>query len=398
MSHSQFDQIHSRANTSCVKYDLRGEVFGNPGVIPMWVADMDIATPRFILDAIKERCQHPILGYSFRGKAYNEAIVWWSRARHGWAIEPEWITFCAGVVSGLNHAIQAFTSPGDRVIIQPPVYHPFFHTVRNNKRELLLNPLIETNGHYTMDFDGLERMAASGAKMIIVSNPHNPVGRVWTGEELARLGEICLKHNVLVISDEIHSDLIFRPHRHIPFASLDDQFAASSVTFASVSKTFNVAGLASGYAIIGNGELRRRYNDALELTGSGMGNVFGCVALEAAYSRAGVEWLHELLEYLRGNVELVKHFMETHLPAVKLTEPQGTYLLWLDFRSLGMEEEALNELLTRKAQVGLNPGGTFGAQGQGFQRMNIACPRAILNEALGRIGETLANLKPETGY
>jgi len=250
-----------------------------------------------------------MLGYTIRDKAFNDAIVDWNFKRHAWVIKPEHIGICAGVVSGLNHAIQAFTKPGDKIVIQTPVYHPFFSTVKNNERIIIENPLVEKGMNYCMDFDHLDAIASQGAKMIILSNPHNPVGRVWHKDELLKLGEICLKHNLLVVSDEIHSDLIIKPNVHVPFASLSEQLSINSITFASASKTFNLAGLFTGHAIIANPELLKKYNHALEMTGAGSGNIFGFEAVKAAYTAKGEQWLDELLDYIKGNALLVDEYL-----------------------------------------------------------------------------------------
>jgi len=358
----------------------------------MWVADMDIPTPDFILEALSERIKHPILGYPFRDIAFNEAIVNWNLKRHGWTINHEWISICAGVVSGLNHAIMALTNPGDKIIIQPPVYHPFFSTISNNGRIIVQNPLIENNMQFSMDYKNLEELVKQGARMIIISNPHNPVGRVWTKEELIKLGNICLKHNVLVISDEIHSDLTIKPNKHVPFASISKEFAANSITFASASKTFNLAGLFLGHVIIPNANILKKYNQMLESTGAGQGNIFGFEAVKAAYSDIGAIWLDELLEYIKENALLVKDFMSRNLPRVKVAELQGTYLLWLDFRNLGLSNEEINNILINKAELGLNKGEVFGDQGKCFQRMNLACPRITVEEALKRLQSAIKDL------
>ena len=387
MGHHNFDQIISRENSSCVKYDLRELVFGNDKVLPMWVADMDIATPDFILNHLADRIKHPFLGYTIRDKEFNNAIVWWNKKRHSWSVNPDHISICAGVVSGLNHAIQAFTSPGDKIIIQTPVYHPFFSTIKNNGREIVQNPLINKDMKYYIDFDNLENVASQGATMMVISNPHNPVGRVWHKDELLKLGEICLKYNILVVSDEIHSDLILKPNVQVPFASLSEQFAMNSVTFASTSKTFNLAGLFTGHAIISNPELLEKYNHALEVTGAGHGHIFGFEAVKAAYTAMGEEWLEELLQYIQGNAQLVENYLKANLPKIKLAELQGTYLLWLDFRGFGFDDDKINNLLIHKAEVGLNKGSIFGTEGIGFQRMNIACPRSQVETALERINK-----------
>ena len=380
-----FDKIVNRENTSCVKYDLRESIFGNSNVIPMWVADMDIPTPEFILRAIEKRCSHPILGYTFRSDDFNSSVVWWNKHRHAWDIKPEHIGICAGVVSGLNHAIQAFTNIGDKIIIQPPVYHPFFSTVTSNGRNLVFNPLIKVGNSYSINFQHLEEIASKGAKMLILSSPHNPVGRVWSKDELKEIGNICLKYNILVVADEIHSDLVYKPNKHVPFASISEEFAQNSITFASASKTFNIAGLFTGHAIIPNIELYKKYSQALEMTGAGSGNIFGFESVKAAYTKEGEIWLEELLTYLQENINLVSEFLKNNLPKIELTEIQGTYLLWLDFNNYKIDDEKLNDLLINKALVGLNKGSVFGEQGIGYQRMNIACSRSTVNESLERI-------------
>jgi len=388
MSKYNFDIKTNRENSSCVKYDLRKEIFGDAGVIPMWVADMDIQTPDFIFEAIRNRCNHPFLGYTYRDESYNSTIIKWYKRRHGWNIQSNWIEFCPGVVSGLNHVIRAFTKLGDKIIIQPPVYHPFFSTVENNGRIIVHNPLIESNGNYTMNFDELEKLTAQGASMLILSNPHNPVGRVWTKEELTLLGDICVKHNILIVADEIHCDLVYKPYKHIPLASINSNFAKNTITFSSASKTFNIAGLASGFVIIPNPDIMKKYKQELEATGAGMGNIFGNEAVKTAFSKEGESWLNELLQYFEGNIAFVESTLKQYLPKLKFIRPQGTYLLWLDFREFGMDNEALNNKLIKEAGLGLNAGNGFGTEGMGFQRMNIACPHSVVKLALGKLIES----------
>ena len=392
MTTNLFNTPINREGTSCVKYDMRDKVFGSNSVIPMWVADMDIATPSFILDAIRDRLSHPVLGYGFRNDAYHSAIVHWLKSRHEWTINSQWITFCPGVVSGLNHAISALTNPTDSIIIQPPVYHPFFHTVENNGRRLITNPLVEKDGHYTMDFSNLERHLKNGATMLILSNPHNPVGRVWSMYELTTLGNLCAKYNTIIISDEIHSDLIFTPHKHIPLASVSDTIADITITFSSPSKTFNIAGLATAFAVISNRELRGKYNRELEKTGSGMGNILGPIAVEAAYTNQGEAWLNKLLAHLKNNEQMVKQFLHTKLPQIGLSPLEGTYLLWLDFRKFKLSDKDLNHILISNAGIGLNHGSTFGKEGEGFQRMNIACPQETIVVALEKLEAAFSTL------
>jgi len=381
-----FNRLISRENTSCVKYDLRQAIFGNPDVLPMWVADMDIPTPDFIIDAIRKRLNHPVLGYTFRDTEYHNAIAWWYKHRHSWDLKAEWIDFCPGVVSGLSHAIRAFTSPGDKLIIQPPVYRPFFTTVTGNGRELAFNPLVENNGEYTFNYDLLEKQASQGAKMLILSNPHNPVGKVWSKEELLKLGEICIKHNLIIVSDEIHSDLVFDGKKHFSIASLSEQLASITVTFASMSKTFNLAGLASGFVIIPNPTLKARFSAELEASGAGMGNIFGFEALKAAFTPQGEEWLSGLMQHLNSNWELLSEGLAKY-GKVKVRKPDATYLVWADFRNTNLTDDQLNRLLVHEAGLGFSPGTEYGAEGKGFQRINIACPNQTIELALNRLAK-----------
>lgn len=384
-----FDQQIDRTGTSCIKYDGRANVFANKNVMPLWVADMDFATPSFIIERIKKRCEHQILGYTFRDDEYNNAIKWWYQKRHNWNIDSKWLAFCPGVVSGLNHAIRAYTKAGDKIIIQPPVYHPFFSTVQTNGRQLVYNPLLRVDGKYYFNFDELEQLASQGAKMLILSSPHNPVGRVWTADELQKIGSICVKHNVLIISDEIHSDLVYKNCSHVSLASLSNDFAMNTVTFASSSKTFNIAGLSSGFAIIPNEKLRDLYLQELEATGAGMGNIFGIEALKAGFSEEGEQWLAQLLAYINKNVDFVESFLKQRLPMVKFARPEGTYLLWLDFGALGITDQQLNDILINSAEVGFNEGSGFGKEGSCFERVNVACPLSTVSEAMNRVANAL---------
>lgn len=384
-----FNQTIIRENTSCVKYDLRDSIFGNPDVLPMWVADMDIPTPDFVIEALNHRLKHPVMGYTFRDVDYHKAIIWWYMQRHAWEIDAAWVDFCPGVVSGLCHAIRAFSSPGDSVISQPPVYCPFFDTVTANRRKLLLNPLIETDGTYTFDYNLLEKQAAQGAKMLILSNPHNPIGKLWGKEELLKLGEICLKNGLVIVSDEIHSDLVYGGNKHYSIASLSEQLASITVTFASVSKTFNLAGLASGFAIIPSAELKAKYAAELEASGAGMGNIFGIEALKAAFTTMGEEWLNQLMQHFSKNWEMLSQGLSGY-SKVKVRKPDAMYLVWADFRQTGLSDEELQNLLVHKAGLGLSPGTEYGAQGKGFQRINIACPNQTVKDALNRL-EKIAN-------
>jgi cystathionine beta-lyase len=382
----------SREGTSTIKYDKREVIFGDHNVLPMWVADMDIATPPFIIERLQNRLQHPILGYTLQDDEYNKAIAWWLEKRFGWTIETSWLSYCPGIVAGLNHAVQAYTNPSDKVLIQSPVYHPFFYAVRQNGRELLTNPLVLSNGKYQINFDDFEAKLKQGVKLFVLCSPHNPVGRVWTLSELTRMAELCLKYNVLIVSDEIHADLVLEPNKHLPLATLSPEIANNTITFGSASKTFNIAGLATAWIAISNSNLLKRYNLQAQRNGTWHGNIFGFEATKAAYTPEGEDWLEQLLAYLRENIRLVRDFLALQLPKVKLVEPEGTYLLWLDFREYNLSNDELKEILVKKAGIGFNAGEMFGDEGSGFQRMNIACPSQMVTFALNQLKDAFGDL------
>lgn len=378
-----FDKIIDRKDTNCVKYDLRDKVFGNPEVLPMWVADMDFETPDFARDAVLKRAQHPVYGYHFKDEPYFKAIQGWLRRRHQWEVPMEWMSFVPGVVCGFNMAVLAFTKEGDEVIIQSPVYPPFHHAVREHGRKLVYNKLrIGANG-YEMDYELLEQQAKT-AKMLILCNPHNPVGRCWTREELLRLSDICLRNEVMVISDEIHCDLVLPGYKHTPYATLSAEAADHCIVFHAASKTFNLAGLATSTAIIPNKALRDIYVHYVEALEAHLGNIFGKVATQASMEQ-GDEWLGQLLEYVQGNVDYVSEFLSTNLPRVKFFKPQATYMMWLDFNGYGLSEEELWQKMTQEAQLGFNRGSDFGQDGKGYFRINLACPRSTVEEAMHRL-------------
>jgi cystathionine beta-lyase len=379
-----FDEYIPREGTDCVKYDLRKEVFGNSAVIPMWVADMDFRTPDFILDALARRLEHGIMGYTFRPPEYFTTISGWVLKKHNWKIENEWICFSPGIVPALNLCTLAFTRPGDSIIVQPPVYTPFFTAVENHGRNLVINQLTEQNGRWSIDFEGLRALISDKTKMIIISNPHNPVGRAWSEKELFQLAEICLKNNILILSDEIHSDLVLPGFKHVPVASLSAEIAEITVTCIAPSKTFNLAGLSTSSVIISNPVLRKYFENKIEHLHVGNGNIFGMVASIAAYSQ-GREWLEELLDYIDKNVNLVMDFCHESIPEIVPVRPEATYMIWLDCRKLGMKGTALKDFFTNTAGVGLFEGSQFGAGGEGFMRMNVATPRNILEKALEQI-------------
>lgn len=378
-----FDHTIDRAGTASVKYDLRKERFGREDILPMWVADMDFPAPREVTEQLINRAKHPIYGYSILSQGYYNSIVRWMDKRHGWPIDQNWIVFSPGIVTALNLLVETFTQPGDAVIVQPPVYFPFFHAVEKNGRKVLYNQLINEGDRYVFDFEDLENKVRQGAKMLILCSPHNPVCRVWTKEELEKVTEICLESGVLIVSDEIHHDLVFSPHRHIPTASLSGEIARNTITCIAPSKTFNLAGLATSSIIIADQKLRERFNKTLERVHFG-NNLFGAVASEAAYTY-GEPWLDELLSYLQGNISLIRQFFDNHDIPVRLTPVESTFLAWLDFRQASIPPKTLNRKLVEVAGLGLVDGRIFGPGGEGFQRLNFGCPSKSLKLALFRL-------------
>jgi cystathionine beta-lyase len=394
-----FDKVLDRRNTGSMKWDAVETMFGNKDVIPMWVADMDFPTARPIIEALKNRAGHPSYGYTQPVDSLIEAVVDRMKRRFGWTIRPEWVVFTPGVIPALHVAVRSFTRPGDEIILQEPVYYPFFPVVTNSGCQIINNPLKLVNGRYEMDFEDLEnrlkprdgmRAAAGRTKAIILCNPQNPVGRLWNKDELTRLGEIVIGNGALVISDEIHCELLYKGYRHTPFASISEEFAQNSIVCMAPSKTFNLAGLGASSIIIPSEKIRETFNTVRAGTISGL-NIFGLVAMEAAY-RDGDEWLEQLLAYLQGNLDFTLEYFTEKIPKIRVTRPQGTYLVWLDCRELGMDNAALRKFMRQEARVGFDDGYLFGASGQGFQRMNIACPRSVLKEACNRIEKAVNSL------
>ncbi len=379
-----FDAYLDRRNTDSLKCDFCELEYGLKDIIPMWVADMDLPAPQPIVEALKKRAEHPAYGYTLAPASYWESIIRWMKARHGWDVRREWLSKSPGVVPALNLCVQAFSRPGDKVVIQTPVYHPFFSAVENNGRRIIRNPLIVENGRYLMDTKDLEKRIDGRTRMLILCSPHNPVGRVWTKEEIERLGRICVRKDLLVISDEIHGDLVFNGHKHVPAASVSPELAERTITCLAPSKTFNVAGLSTSVVIASNPKLLGLFDTQAEKSGLTFGNTFGIVALEAAYTQ-GAEWLDQLLPYLEANIDLAAAFFETRVPKIRFLRPEGTYLALLDCRILGMNQEALDDFFLRKAGVLFDEGTIFGEELRGFERMNLACPRSTLREALERI-------------
>jgi cystathionine beta-lyase len=387
MKHS-FDELIDRTGTNSIKWDYRREVFGSSDVLPLWVADMDFACPPGVVEAVIRRAQHPIYGYPGKPKELYEAAAGWILRRFGTVVSTSWMTTVPGIVTGLHMAVEAFAKPGDKVIVQSPVYHPFYHAVENRGCEVVENPLREHEGTYVMDLDDLRHKIDERTKLLILCSPHNPIGRVWTREELQELGEICVERGVIVVSDEIHADLVYEKGKHVPYYSLPAPLAQQSITFVSASKTFNLAGLFSSLAISENSKLLQTFTDTMRKLGVEYLNLFGVEAMTAAY-REGEPWLDELLVYLRGNAQYIHRFLQERIPQIKMSIPEATYLGWMDFRGLGIAHDQLKSWLVRKARIGLNDGATFGVQGAGFQRINFACPRAMLVEAMQRLEQAV---------
>ena len=386
-----FDKPINRENTHSVKFDYTREYFGSTDLIPMWVADMDFRTPDFIMEAIRKRTEHEILGYSIRPESFYQAIINWYRQRQDWAIERDWILFSPGVVAALSMAVNAFSKEGEKVIVQPPVYHPFFSVVKENKRELVYNTLVEDDGYYRMDLDDLKKKIDRDTKLLLLSHPHNPVGRVWSTTELKELSDLCLENNIVILTDEIHSDLVLHPHVHTPLRTLSDEIADITVTCVAASKTFNLAGLSSSAVIISNENIRTLFSHEVQKGHLYMGNIFGTIAMETAYSQGG-DWLDQLLVYLKGNADLLVDYTASNLPGISVRPPEATYLAWLDMKNLGMKSKQLREFMTRDARIGCNDGPSFGPGGSGYQRLNFACPRSTLEKALHQLKQAVEKI------
>jgi len=385
-----FDKTIDRTHTSSVKYDLRQSVFEKDDVIPMWVADMDFETPGIIREAVIRRATHPVYGYTFRETDYYQPILEWMQSHHDWTIGREDVVFTPGVVPAINFAVMAFTRPGDKIIVQPPVYPPIFRAVTDHGRELLNNQLIYEENTYLIDFPLLEEQAKDAA-MLILCNPHNPVGRCWNGEELEKIARICLEHQVLVFSDEIHADLVMPGFSHHVFACISPEVADITITAHAPSKTFNLAGLSTSSVIISNPGLRASFSEVIEKMHLGMGNLFGSVASTAAY-QYGEPWRLQLIDYLYKNIDFAETFIREYIPALHMFRPEGTYMIWLDFRNFSLDDKTLKYKLIHEAGLGFNPGTDFGPGGEGFMRMNIACPRATLTIALERLRVMLSGI------
>lgn len=388
-----FDTVIPRENTSSLKWDrtvLTNKIgFEADGVLPLWVADMDFRAPQPVIDALIKSIEHGIFGYTSPLDDYYEAISWWQKTRHDWDIKKEWIITMPGIVPALNFFIRALTDEGDNIIIQEPVYHPFRMTIENNNRIVANNPLRIENGNYVMDYDHLEQLAKDPqTKLLILCSPHNPVGIVWTREQLRKLGEICNANDVIVVADEIHNDLILPGNSHVTYALLGEEFANNAIICTAPSKTFNLAGLQNSNIIIPNSNIKEKVELELKKSSISEPNIFGIVATTAAYTEEGANWLDQLLVYLDDNADFIHEFVQERMPSVKYVKPQGTYLAWLDFNDTDIID-GLEDKITKEAKVLLNNGSMFGSEGKGYMRINFACPRSILAEALERIAKLM---------
>jgi len=389
-----FDKVVDRKNTDSVKYDLAVQ-HGKPhDALPFWVADMDFKVPPCVADALRDRVDHGIFGYSETGDEYFDVLKNWFLRRFNWEIKRDWLIETPGVVTALYIGIRAVTKPGDGILIQQPVYHPFANAINALERKLVVNQLILQNGKYIIDFEDFEKkIIEESVKLFILCSPHNPVGRVWSEEELIKLGDICLKHGVLVIADEIHADLIYSGHTQLVFSDLKPAFLDICITCTAPSKTFNLAGLQLANLFIANAEIRSAFLAEFAASGLSQSNALGIVSCQAAYN-GGEEWLTQLLEYLTGNLDFMRQYLAAEIPQISIIEPEGTYLVWVDFRKLGLSSEALNEFISYKAKLWLSNGPLFGMGGEGFQRVNIACPRATLHAGLTRLKDAVSLYYP----
>lgn len=384
-----FDKVIDRRGTGAIKTDVLGEVYGKDDLIPLWVADMDFETPDFIVEALKKRMEHPVFGYTALPDGYWPTVQKWLEDRHGWKTECSWMTFIPGIVKGIGMAINALLEKDDKVIIQPPVYHPFRLVPQKSGREVVFNPLRELpDGSYEMDFDNLEEVCDGKCRMLILSNPHNPAGIVWTRETLERLAEFCHSRGIIVISDEIHCDMALFGNKHIPFASVSEKAAQCSITFGAPSKTFNIAGIVSSYAIVPDEKLRERFFRWLEASELSAAHIFAPIATMAAFNH-GEEWRRQMISYIEGNIRFIEDFCTENLPQIKPLRPQASFLVWLDCRGLGLGHDDLIDLFVNKAGLALNDGEMFSPGGEGFMRLNVGTSRKILEQAMNRLQDAI---------
>ena len=384
-----FDKIVDRRGSGDLKHGVLQERYGRSDLLPLWVADMDFETPPFITEALRQRLVHSLFGYTIVPEELWDVIIQWTLEHHGWQVQHEWLTYIPGIVKGIGMAINVFSEEGDKVIIQPPVYHPFRLTPQGNGRKVVYNPLRELpDGSYDMDFEQLEQVTDEHCKILILSNPHNPAGICWKENTLRRLAHFCYEHHILVLSDEIHSDMALFGNRHIPFATVSDEAAACSITFAAPSKTFNIAGIVSSYAIVPNPTLRRRFYSWLEANELNDPPLFSPIATIAAYSQ-GESWRKQMLAYIEENIRFVEEYCQQHLPKIKPWRPEASFLVWLDCRPLGLQHDELIDLFVNRAHLALNDGAMFGPGGEGFMRLNVGTPRSILLQALLQLEQAM---------
>lgn len=387
-----FDEIIDRSGSGDLKHEALLPRWGRNDLLPLWVADMDFATPDFVVDALKARLSHPIFGYTIEPADYRPTIIDWNESHHCWKIKPEWISFIPGIVKGIGFVVNVFTKPGEKVIIQPPVYHPFRMTPEDNGREVVFNPLrLREDGYYDMVFDNLSEVCDDKCRVLILSNPHNPAGVCWSKETLQRLADFCYEHNIIVISDEIHSDMALFGNRHVPFASVSERAADISITFAAPTKTFNMAGIVSSYAVISNDDLRQRFYGWLKANELDEPTIFAPIATIAAYQK-GEEWRKQMLAYVEDNVRFVEDYCRERIPGIRPLRPQASFLVWLNCRGLELSHDKLLDLFIDKAHLALNDGEMFGPGGEGFMRLNVGTPRSVLRQALEQLAKAVNEL------
>lgn len=391
MARYDFDTVIERHGSGAIKYDCLEERFGRSDLLAGWVADMDFASPDFIIEDLKARLNHPILGYTAEPADYRPAIIDWEKKLYGWEIDPEWLSYIPGIVKGIGMVVNVFTKPGDKVVIMPPVYHPFRIVPEENGREIVNVPLVtDEDGRLFMDFDALEALDTKGG-VILLSNPHNPGGRMWTKEELQRFADICRRKNLLVVSDEIHADLALWGKKHIPFASVSEDAAQNSITFGAPTKTFNIPGVVTSFSVVPNKEIREKFYHWLEANEFGMAPIFSYIAAISAY-RKGEQWREEMLGYIMDNITFVEDFCREEIPGIVALRPDASYLVWLDCRGLGLSQPELNDLFINKAGVALNDGEMFGKEGIGFMRLNTALPRKELKKIIEHIRDAVKKI------
>lgn len=385
-----FDEVVCRKHTDALKLEALAPRWGRTDLLPMWVADMDFKTPPFIVEVMKKRMECEVFGYTAKPESWYEAIISWQKRRHKWTITKEMISFVPGVVPALAMAVQAFTQPGEKVMIQQPVYNPFAQVIRNNHRELVNCPLELKDGQYHINFKLFEKKI-KGCKLFLFCHPHNPGGRVWTREELKKVATICAQNNVIIVADEIHADLTLLPYEHIPFASVSEEAKQDSVVFASPSKAFNMAGLATSYAVIANPTLRRRFESYVEGNELAAGNVFAFNTVVVAYNK-GEEWLQQMLTYVQGNIDEVVSYIKENIPQLKVIIPQASYLVFIDFSALQLNQKDIVALCTNRAHLALNDGSIYGEEGNGYMRINLACPRSVVRQALAQLKDAITSI------